>query len=295
MNDPLKQQEVLDFLLRNKVDCGAIIETHVKAHHVAAVKRKCFSRFSLVTNLDSHHGGRIWVLWDPAVITLRVMHQGSQFLHCSLLHLSSQRSLLVTFVYALNRAPERLELWDRLRSFSTSSNPWICLGDFNVSLTSDERVGCVVHEREMLEFRECLRDCALEDHPFTGGIFTWHNKQESFPKWAKLDRLLANRQWFLDVPSTVAFLPPGISDHTHILLTVVSSVALHKPYRYLNCWSMSPGFCERVSSDWLAPVFGGRIYSLFSKLRRLRRTLKTIHTSEFMGLSSRVAEAKARL
>ncbi|KAK9725294.1 hypothetical protein RND81_05G134400 [Saponaria officinalis] len=212
MNDPLKQQEVLEFLRKNKVDCGAIIETHIKSNHINTVKRRCFSRYSLVTNLESHSRGKIWVLWDPAVVALRVLSQGAQFLHCSLLHLPSHCFFLVTFVYALNRASERLELWDSLRSFSTGSLPWICLGDFNVSLTSDERVGCVVHEREMLEFRECLRDFSLEDHPYTSGVFTWHNKQESCPKWAKLDRILANQQWFLQFPSTVAFLPPGISD-----------------------------------------------------------------------------------
>ncbi|KAK9689389.1 hypothetical protein RND81_09G056400 [Saponaria officinalis] len=192
MNDPLKRQEVLDFLLRNKVDCGAIIETHIKSKHVSAIKRRYFSRYSLVKNLDSRSGGRIWVLWDPAVISLRVLSQGVQFIHCSLLHLPSHCSFVVTFIYALNRASERLLLWDHLCSLSIGSLPWICLGDFNFSLTSDERVGCVVHERDMLDFRECLRDCSLEDHPFTGGVFTWHNKQDSCPKWAKLDRLLAN-------------------------------------------------------------------------------------------------------
>ncbi|KAK9723775.1 hypothetical protein RND81_05G024400 [Saponaria officinalis] len=235
MNDPLKQQEVLDFFVRNKVDCGAIIETHIKAHSVNAIKRRFFQRFSLVTNLDFHPGGRLWVLWDSSTVTLRVLQGGAQFLHCSLLHIATQRFFLVTFVYALNRASERLELWDHLRSVTVGSLPWICLGDFNVSLSSDERVGCMVHEREMQEFRECLRDCSLEDHPYTGGVFTWHNKQDSCPKWAKLDRLLANQQWFLNVPSTVAFLPPGVSDHASILLTVATFTRMYRPFRYLNC------------------------------------------------------------
>ncbi|KAK9698111.1 hypothetical protein RND81_08G083400 [Saponaria officinalis] len=182
MNDPLKQQEVLDFLKRHKVDCGAIIETHIKAPSVHAVKRRLFQNYSLVTNLDSHPCGRLWVLWDPSTVNLRVLRMGAQYIHCLLLHISTQRTILVTFVYALNRAIERLELWDQLRSLSTGSLPWVCLGDFNVSLTSDERVGCVVHEREMQEFRDCLRDCSLVDHPYTGGVFTWHNKQENCPK-----------------------------------------------------------------------------------------------------------------
>ncbi|KAK9665946.1 hypothetical protein RND81_14G148100 [Saponaria officinalis] len=169
MNDTLKQQEVLDFLQMNKVDYGALIETHIKAHAVNVVKRRFFQKYNLVTNLDFHSGGRLWVLWDSATVTLRVLNTGAQFLHCSLLHIATQRLVLVTFVYALNRATERLELWDQLRTISGGSLPWVCLGDFNVSLTSDERVGCVVHEHEMQDFRECLHDCSLEDHPHTGG------------------------------------------------------------------------------------------------------------------------------
>ncbi|KAK9724000.1 hypothetical protein RND81_05G040300 [Saponaria officinalis] len=256
MNDPLKLQEVLDFLQTNRVDCGAVIETHIKAHSVNTVKRRLFQRYSSVTNLDFHVGGRLWVLWNPATVTLRVLHMGVQFIH---------------------------------------SLPWICLGDFNVSLTSNEIVECVVHEREMQEFRDCLRDCSLKDHPYTGGIFTWHNKQDSCPKWAKLDRLLANQSWFFHVPSTVAFLPPGVSDHAPILLTMASPTVLHRLSRYLNFWSLSSGFDEIVRCAWKVPAHGGCIFSFFSKLRNLRGPLKSIHVAEFRGLTKRVADAKVRL
>ncbi|KAK9671873.1 hypothetical protein RND81_12G060500 [Saponaria officinalis] len=170
-----------------------------------------------------------------------------------------------------------------------------CLGDFNVFLSSDERVGCVVHEREMQEFRECLRDCSLEDHPYTGGVFTWHNKQDFSPKWAKFDRLLVIQQWFLHFPSTVVFLPPGVSDHASILLTIASPILIQKPFRYLNCWSSSSGFNDLVRADWQVPVAGGPIFALFYKLRRLRGVLKTVHATEFRGIAKRVADAKIRL
>ncbi|KAK9714638.1 hypothetical protein RND81_06G108500 [Saponaria officinalis] len=267
----------------------------LESHSINAIKRRFFQKYSLVTNLDLHCGDRLWVLWDPSVVTLRVLHRGVQFLHCSLLHIVTQRQFLVTFVYALNRASERLDLWDQLRFFSVGSLPWTCLGDFNVSLSSDERMGCVIHEPEMQEFRDCLRDYSLEDHPYTGGVFTWHNKQDSCPKWEKLDRLLANQQWFLHFPSTVAFLPPGISDRASILLTVASPGFTRKQFRYLNCWSSFSGFNDLVLADWHTPVYGSHIFALFSKLRRLRGVLKTIHATEFRGIAKRVADAKTRL
>ncbi|KAK9668501.1 hypothetical protein RND81_13G064900 [Saponaria officinalis] len=216
MNDPLKQQEVLDFLQRNKVDCGAIIETHIKAHSVHIVK------LSSLLSAAQHY-----------------TTSGPGYL-----------------CYALNRASKRLVLWDQLRTLSAGSLPWICLGDFNVSHFS--RTGFL-------------------------------------SQMGKIDRLLVNRLWFLSVSSTVVFLPSGVSDHSPILPTIASSVVLRRPFRYLNCWSLSPAFTEKVLSNWQVPVHGGRIFSLFTKLRSLRGALKSIHVNEFLGIANRVADAKARL
>ncbi|XP_074304832.1 uncharacterized protein LOC141639656 [Silene latifolia] len=201
-------QEVLEFLKRNKVDCGALIETHVKFATVRAIYHRTFAKYSMVSNYSSHPGGKLWVLWDPS--------WGS----------------------------ERLDLWNSLRRLSSAQSlPWLCLGDFNVSLSEDERVGCATSERDMQEFRDCLTYCSLVDHPYTGGLYTWHNKQVASPRWAKLDRLLANPAWFIQVPtSNVVVLHAGVSDHTPIVLTVASNVPQHKSFRYLNCWALSPNF-----------------------------------------------------
>ncbi|KAK9750773.1 hypothetical protein RND81_02G221000 [Saponaria officinalis] len=230
-----------------------MVETHVRKHSCKGVFRKSIGAYSLVTNYDFHPGGRLWVLWNPTAMHLRVLDGGAQFLHCSLLHRSSHRSFLVTFVYTYNRAPERLDLWDKLWGFSV-------------------------------------------DHPYTRGVFTWHNKQEAAPKWAKLDRLLVNQSWFLQMPTTtVTFLPFGISDHAPVILTTALSVNCHRPFRYLDCWVLLSDFVGCVSSGWLSSSFGGSIYALFAKLRRLRAVLKSIHCTEFSDLRNRVAMVKLRL
>ncbi|XP_074283094.1 uncharacterized protein LOC141607641 [Silene latifolia] len=297
MNDPLKQQEVLEFLKRNKVDCGAVIETHIKSNLAQVIYKRQFSSYSLATNYNSHPGGRIWLLWNPATVQVRVLDSSAQFLHCSLLHYSSQKHILLTVVYAFNRAQERIELWNALKSLSHGLiDPWVCVGDFNVSLRSEERVGCVLHDKEMQDFRDCLHSCVLEDHLYTGGVYTWQNNQVSSPKWAKLDRLLVNSSWFLQISgSSVAFLHSGVSDHSSILLNVAATHTIHKPFRYLNCWSLSPKFGDCVSSGWNTPASGNKIFSFFSKLRALRPVLKQLHSQDYTNLTSRVAAAKLKL
>ncbi|XP_074313849.1 uncharacterized protein LOC141649045 [Silene latifolia] len=107
---------------------------------------------------------------------------------------------------------------DRLRYFSMGHQiPWACLGDFNVSLSADERLGCF------------------------------------------------------------AFLPAGVSDHSPILMNV------------------NPPVRDCVHQGWQLNTHGGRIYSLFCKLRNLRKDLKALHCSEFSGLKTRVAVARDKL
>ncbi|XP_074300910.1 uncharacterized protein LOC141632247 [Silene latifolia] len=258
MNDPLKQQEVLGFLKRNKVDCGAILVTHIKPNFVKTTYKRVFSFYSLETNYDSHHGGRIWLLWNLVSVHVKVLEKGAQYLHFSLLHHSTQQTIWFTVVYAFNHANERIDLWNKLNAISAGlTGPWLCVGDFNVSLSSDEK--------------------------------------HISPRWAKLDRLLVNPAWFLCLNASVVFFPSGISDHAPVLLTTASTSNYHRPFKYLNFWALSPIFKDLVARSWMTPRVGSQIFSLFSHLRDLRLDLKYIHHTEFNGLTARVAAAKTKL
>ncbi|XP_074266088.1 uncharacterized protein LOC141588551 [Silene latifolia] len=190
LNDPLKQQEVLQFLLAHRVDCGAIIETHVKNNAIKEIS-KVFTGFQLIHNNDYHHNYRIWVLWKPHIISLTVLHKSAQHIHCSLLHLASQRRVEVTFLYAYNARSYRRDLWKALLDISTQATlPWLCLGDFNVVLKMDERLGSTqLNLADMNEFSQCLDTCALVDHPATGCHFTWNNRHGSFTPALQLEKL----------------------------------------------------------------------------------------------------------
>ncbi|XP_074305940.1 uncharacterized protein LOC141641166 [Silene latifolia] len=244
----------------HKVDCGVIIETHIKKALAKAIYKSVFSNYLLETNYAEHAGGRLWVLWNPITVDVQVLDRGDQFIHCSLLHHATQRKIVVTFVYALNRAVERLGLWNRLKHISNGQLPWLCLGDFNVSLEADEKIGC----------------------------------QVASPKLAKLDRLLVNPIWFSHVPaSTVVFLPAGASDHAPIVLTIPGQRTPPRSFKYLNCWALSPDFGSIIAAQWSPGIHGTKTFALFSTLRRLRDSLKKLNHSDFAGITKRVTEAKA--
>ena len=71
----------------------------------------------------------------------------------------------------------RKDLWEDLKSFKTHL-PWLVCGDFNCLLHTDERIGSLVREGEIQEFRACVDDCHITDIKSSGNFFTWNNKQQ---------------------------------------------------------------------------------------------------------------------
>ncbi|XP_074277298.1 uncharacterized protein LOC141600940 [Silene latifolia] len=269
-----------------EVDCGAFIETHVK-HTTIKDVRRIFTGYDLVHNSACHYNGRIWVVWKPTLISLSVLHQSAQHIHCSLLHIATQKCIEVTFVYAFNARLDRRILWDHLQGISHQvSVPWLCMGDFNVVLNMDERLGSThVQMADMHEFSACLDVCQLVDHHTTGCHFTWNNKQGDGLRWAKLDRILASPQWL-----------SRVSDHSPCLVNIADLP--HPPrasFKYLNCWALSPHFQDHVREGWGTQYSANHIVSLFLKLKNLRRTLKKLHTTSFTSLSDRVKKSKVAL
>ncbi|XP_074267050.1 uncharacterized protein LOC141590352 [Silene latifolia] len=252
----------------------------------------------MVHNNDMHYNGRIWVFWNPRVFSLTVIAKSSQHIHCSLLHHASQKHFEVTFVYAFNVRGDRKLLWQHLQNISHQVLvPWVCMGDFNVVLKMDERLGSDhIHLADMQEFGQCLDTCGLVDHPATGSHFTWNNKQGNGLRWAKLDRILVSQSWFSTFQSTASFLNASVSDHSPCLLNVLDNGYLRRgSFKYLNCWALSPSFHKCVREGWDSHYYGGKISTLFQKLKRLKGFLRGIHSSDFSNLSLRVSVAKTEL
>uniref|UniRef100_A0A803L1E6 Endonuclease/exonuclease/phosphatase domain-containing protein n=1 Tax=Chenopodium quinoa TaxID=63459 RepID=A0A803L1E6_CHEQI len=81
--------------------------------------------------------------------------------------------------------------------YNNHSGPWICGGDLNLMLTSDEKKGgreFNLMEAEIL--RNVVNVCELEDLGYLGHPFTWTNNrggEQNVQEW--LDSFLANKEW----------------------------------------------------------------------------------------------------
>ena len=76
-------------------------------------------------------------------------------------------------------------------------SPWLCFGDFNELLNSNEKMGSLDRNAGMVaDFRESVKDCKLKDVGCRGHRLTWSNMRFG-PHYIdeRLDRFMCNQKW----------------------------------------------------------------------------------------------------
>ncbi|XP_074312723.1 uncharacterized protein LOC141648135 [Silene latifolia] len=297
-NDPIKQQEVLDFLRLLQVDIMGVLETRIKEKKAKKVIKNKLKAFKVVCNYSTHDNGRIWLIWKPNNVNIHPLIIHSQFIHCEVFHHATCNKFHLTMVYASNHAIARDDLWTNLRAISTQVYKWILLGDFNVVRDVTERISNTPRNlADILDCNSCMLHFGVDDITSSGCEMTWTNKQDiDTLVWSKLDRALTNVDWQLQYPATsVVFLPTGMSDHSPILVTVFEDKHSGSRFSFLNCWVNHPTYHDLVNEVWKESVQGSLIFTLFGKLKNVKKRLKTLHKENFNQIAHRVQAARDQL
>ncbi|XP_071739947.1 uncharacterized protein [Rutidosis leptorrhynchoides] len=151
MNIEDKQKEFSLFIKNERLQMCAALETHLKSNSIVNVCNKVYESCDLVTKF------------------------------------------FLSIVYASNSGKERRLLWNDLvlQKGITYQQPWVLLGDFNVTLKPDEHItgGSNVTE-DMQEFINCINSIEVKDICSTGFHFTWTRslKNPNCNTRKKLDR-----------------------------------------------------------------------------------------------------------
>ncbi|KAL2937606.1 Polyribonucleotide nucleotidyltransferase [Bienertia sinuspersici] len=79
-------------------------------------------------------------------------------MHCVIKPSSCLTESYCTFVYAFNEAKGREMLWqDLYKMHSTQKGPWLVMGDLNVVMNMEERIGSKVRVNEIQPGRQKLK------------------------------------------------------------------------------------------------------------------------------------------
>ncbi|XP_074288328.1 uncharacterized protein LOC141613486 [Silene latifolia] len=162
-NCPTKHSEVKDFLRNNRLDILALLETRVKHKQSSRIIQAKFKDWTTVCNYSKHYNGRIWVFFNPKTTDVLNKVVEAQFIPFKFHHFESNLVFFMSMVYGSNNVTDREQLWDGLQRSSTA-DPWIVLGDFNVVTDPTEKLSNTPPVlQEMTAFNNCLSLCHLED------------------------------------------------------------------------------------------------------------------------------------
>ncbi|XP_019172068.1 PREDICTED: uncharacterized protein LOC109167502 [Ipomoea nil] len=149
---------------------------------------------------------------------------------------------------------ERQQSWSLLKRLATSSTlPWVVMGDFNDVLHPEEKRGGNPQPMRLIRgFREAVETSGLKDYAFDGYQFTWE-RSKGTPTWieAKLDRILVTDSWcemFTSAKACSVTTPK--SDHMPLHLQILPP-PIHNPsirYRFENLW-LREAHCREVMID----------------------------------------------
>ncbi|XP_010681227.2 uncharacterized protein LOC104896208 [Beta vulgaris subsp. vulgaris] len=211
-------------------------------------------------------GSRIWLVWLPSVFVVNTCSCVAQYIHCEVIHRATSGTFEVTLIYRANDVVVREELWRALEMISHQvQGAWIILGDFNNVLNLGERLGSAVSLEEVAPFRQCIRECRVQDNPTTGPYYTWSNKQEGENRvFSKIDRVLANSKWFDSFRNAYAmFLPEGISYHCARVVKLDNTmVEKAKSFKFCNMWALDESFLSILQAGCQENVEGVPMYKV---------------------------------
>ncbi|GAV93038.1 hypothetical protein CFOL_v3_36416, partial [Cephalotus follicularis] len=176
-------------------------------------------------------------------------------------------------VYGLCDRNARKTLWGELAHCADicRNDPWVVLGDFNVTRYGSEHISSRTVTKAMREFNSTILSAELEDIKGTGMRFTWSNMR---------------------VDAYAQFHPPGISDHSPITIQLRDRQRYcGRPFKFLNFWSKDDRFLQMVSQEWMKEYSGSPLIVIHRKQKGLKAWLKELNKRP----DSKVANLRNRL
>ncbi|XP_074297748.1 uncharacterized protein LOC141628514 [Silene latifolia] len=275
-----------------------LLETKIKALSLNSLNGILVDGWSITTKNRWHKGGRIWIVWNPAVFQVDFLDYSAQCINMRVIEISTNKGFVLSMVYAFNDLNERRPLWEQLLKITGKINePWVVCGDFNCVLSHSERLGGDSLDAEIDDFQQCLDRCALVDGPAIGSFFTWNNKQELATRvYSRLDRVLINYDWGVEMNDMYAnFLPEGTFDHTPCLIQSASQHRTHrKPFKYYAMWGKSP-FIPNLINWWKSSTEGTNMFKLVHKLKHLKSHMRRFNKDHFDDIDNCTIKALKNL
>ncbi|GKA59809.1 RNA-directed DNA polymerase, eukaryota, reverse transcriptase zinc-binding domain protein [Tanacetum coccineum] len=249
-----KQKEVRKLIKEENLQLCSIIETHIRYQNIMKVSKRVFDNWEFSSNGKD----------NVETICLKIRF------YC-------------TIVYASNSYDKRRKLWKELENqkIIASDDPWVVIGDFNVTLKVKEHSnGSSVPSCEMTQFNDYIRGIEIKDILSSGFEFTW-TKSRNNPlckTLKKLDRIMINEKFIKKFPNSHGiFMPYMISDHSPAVLRIPKGMERRrKAFRFSNFITDKKEFILTVREAWKTEITGHMMYRIVKKMKLIKKVLNDL-------------------
>ncbi|GKD72322.1 RNA-directed DNA polymerase, eukaryota, reverse transcriptase zinc-binding domain protein [Tanacetum coccineum] len=269
-----KQKEIQNLIRNENLHLCGVIETHLKYKKIMQAGKNIFGSWEFVSNgEDNNKGCRIMVGWNPGMLKVWLINKSKQCMFFLVETICHQTKFFCTVVYASNSCLERRKLWKELENQKsiTNGNPWVVMGDFNVTLKVEEHSnGSSNPSSEMVEFQD-----------FSSGFqFTWTKslKNPECRTLKKLDRIMSNEVFIDKYQQAHGVFPPYlISDHSPAVLNIPKAMRRKKgAFRFSNFITDKEEFLPIVKDAWSVDIEGHMMYQVVKKMKLMKPMLKKL-------------------
>ncbi|RVW85331.1 hypothetical protein CK203_045523 [Vitis vinifera] len=248
-NDSSKRKIIKNYIRSQRVDLMCIQETKIQEMSEGIVRSLGTGRFLdwRALNAEGAAGG-ILICWDKRVLDILEWEEGHFTLSCRFKIMENGATWVFTGVYGPFTKMEREGMWEELGALrGLWDDPWCLGGDFNITLSQQERSSHRRITSAMRRFAETVDELELVDMPLQGGEFTWNGGLNNQIVSANL-RSLPNR---------------------------VRGGGIRRgptPFRFENMWLKVEGFQDVVRAWWQGiDVRGSASYRLATKMKEIKK------------------------
>ena len=89
VNQPYKQREVSSLVHKHMITIMGLIETKVHEAQHQRIIQTMLPGWIFLTNYICHPNGRIWVLWNPSLVSIKSLSITDQVIHVEALFLQN--------------------------------------------------------------------------------------------------------------------------------------------------------------------------------------------------------------
>ena len=277
-----------------------LMETKSNRDWMVMVKDKCNFKHGLYVDSIGSKGG-LAMLWKEEV-KLDIQTFSQSHIDCLVDGGAEYGWWHLTGFYGNPETSKRKESWDTMKHLGTTSSlPWLVIGDFNEIMSMSKKEGRSSRPRQQLaNFVETINLCGLRDIGFVGPRFTWiYETRDGRQIRERLDCALATMEWVNLFPrAKLHHLTNSALDHSPLLLHLdrrVSKKKMKKLFRFESMWLKEPQCEEIVQNAWSDGIIAQSDFPLVSCINQCRMLLEAWNKNVFGQIGRKINEIQKHL